>query len=433
MEEHDHDLWTGGSWESPQNPYPLPPPVHVPSPRRYTFSNAAPAAPQRRSRRAKWGFLLTLALILVLTGSLALLGPQLGDLGGKITAPWSGHFEGGDSYGEDGWSSGSEDAPLTADQYPTMPTAPTGTGTTVELVPAQGPALSNQEVYQRSLPSIVYIQSNGPGFTASGTGIVLTADGYILTNAHVVAEARSARVVLWDERSLEAKLVGWSAQEDLAVLKVESTDLTPAQFGDSRKLTVGDTAFAIGNPISASYRSTFTNGIISALDRYVQVDDVYMTLIQTTAPINFGNSGGALLNDRGQVVGVTTIKIMSEQATIEGMGFAIPSVRVKQIADLLIAGEEILPPALGVTVRQVAPPDMGLRVEEVGPDSPSQGILQVGDVIVAADGEAVRSNDDLRRIKARHLVGETMELTVLRAGTEITLSVPLMVDPSVES
>lgn len=430
MEEHDYSMWTGGSWERPQFQYPTPPPVHVPPPRRHVPA-PVPAAPRRNPRRAKWGFVLTLALILGLTGSLALLGDQLEGFGGKITVPWSDYFEGGGR--ADDWGQSGEDAPLTSDQYPTMPTAPTGSGTTVELLPAQGPALSNQEVYQRSLPSIVYIQSFGPNFTASGTGIVLTADGYILTNAHVVADASSAKVLLWDERSLDARLVGWSAEEDLAVLKVDSTDLLPAQFGDSRLLAVGDTAFAIGNPISLAYRSTFTNGIISALDRYMQVDDVYMTLIQTTTPINFGNSGGALLNDRGQVVGVTTIKIMSEEGTIEGMGFAIPSVRVKQIADLLIAGEEILSPALGITVRQVSPPDVGLRVEAVDADSPGVDVLLVGDVILAADGESVRTNSDLSRIKSRHVVGETMALTILRAGQELTVEVRLMIAPSVDS
>ena len=191
----------------------------------------------------------------------------------------------------------------------------------------------------------------GEGFSL-GTGIVFTADGYIVTNHHVIEGASAVTVSRLDDpaESYNALLVGSDARTDLAVLKVEAGDLIPAEFGDSTALQVGDPAYAIGNPLGATLPGTMTEGIISYLDRSIQVDGYERKLIQTSAALNSGNSGGALVNGYGQVVGVTTLKMMSDFDTIEGLGFAIPSATVKEIADELIArGDATGRPVLGIT------------------------------------------------------------------------------------
>lgn len=156
---------------------------------------------------------------------------------------------------------------------------------------------------------------------STGTGIVLTADGYIVTNAHIIAGAEQVNVTLSDDSLWSAQLVGFEPLEDLAVLKIDASGLTPAQFGDDTLLRSGDPVSAIGNPMG--YRSTITPGIVSALDQPVSVEGTTMYLLQTSAAINYGSSGGALLNDRGQVVGVTTIKIVADDGSAEG--WASPS------------------------------------------------------------------------------------------------------------
>lgn len=174
---------------------------------------------------------------------------------------------------------------------PSIPRAATGAGVTVELRLDTGETLTYTQIYDKNLPSMVSIQAEDAKSYSTGTGVVLTSDGYIITNAHVVAGADKVQVVCSDNRVLDAALVGFDANEDLAVLKVEATDLTPAEFGDSFALRCGDPVAAIGDPLG--YRSTITDGIVSALDRDVDVDGVSMVLIQTSAAINMGNSGGA--------------------------------------------------------------------------------------------------------------------------------------------
>jgi len=417
MEEQRNDnLWAGGRWEQAQPGYPLPPQVVVPLPG-HQQAVITPKEPKKR-RRAKIWFLGMLLLIVGLVGISVALQTALSLTGGIRPGGFFGgdgsHSEG--DYYYQGYNS----------TEPTIPRAENGTGVTLTLHSKTGEQLSKQEIYARNLPSIVYIEAWGNYEGGSGTGIIMTEDGYIVTNAHVISGAHTTEVVLWDDTVYSARLVGWNAEEDLAVIKIDAQGLTPAEFGNSGELVTGDDAFAMGNPLGEEYRATFTNGIISSLDRYIQVDDVYMNLIQTTAAINFGNSGGALLNDEGQVIGITTIKIMSDEGTVEAMGFAIPSRRVKQIVDLLIAGEEILTPALGITVKPVTEPAVGLRVEGVNAQSQIQrGDLQPGDIITAADGQSVRYSQDLERIKAGHLVGDTVVLTVTRGEEIFTVEILL--------
>ena len=241
---------------------------------------------------------------------------------------------------------------------------------------------------------------------STGTGIVLTADGYIVTNAHIIAGAEQVNVTLSDDSLWSAQLVGFEPLEDLAVLKIDASGLTPAQFGDDTLLRSGDPVSAIGNPMG--YRSTITPGIVSALDQPVSVEGTTMYLLQTSAAINYGSSGGALLNDRGQVVGVTTIKIVADDGSAEGLGFAIPTTRVKQVVDRLIAGAPVTRPSPGDHRTPGPGENGGLVVEEVDPDSDChrQGI-QPQDIIVAANGQQVQTFADLERIKRTLDVGDS--------------------------
>ena len=317
------------------------------------------------------------------------------------------------------------DAPNTLDR------APVGDGTVLTLTPAGETALSAGAVYDKVLPSIVSIRATLDSGTALGTGVILSSDGYILTNAHVIAGSSKVEVTLSDNSSKKGLLVGTDTDTDLAVLKVDAQDLPAAEFGDSSLLKVGDVAYAIGNPLGEELRGTITDGIISALDRSVSVSGRDMTLIQTTAALNSGNSGGALINVYGQVVGITNMKMMSYYDTIEGLGFAIPTTTAKSVVDQLIElGYVSGKPALGVTVlAQSADGDTpdGLFVTDVAKasDAYAKGI-RAGYVITAVDSQEVRTAETLTGILARHAVGDAVELTVWTGSETRYCSVVLM-------
>lgn len=217
-------------------------------------------------------------------------------------------------------------APAASEQPTTVERAPLGDGTTLELFPLpEGEPLRFQEIYQANLSCIVSVRGTKGSSMSLGTGVIMSENGYIITNSHVIEGCSAVDVVLWDERVYPALLVGRDEQTDLAVLKVECTGLSPADFGDSGLLRVGDVALAIGNPLGEDLRGTMTDGIISALNRDVNVDGRTMSLIQTTAALNSGNSGGALINEYGQVIGITNLKMQSYYDTVEGL--ASPSLR----------------------------------------------------------------------------------------------------------
>ena len=269
------------------------------------------------------------------------------------------------------------------------------------------------------------IESEHADGYSSGTGVILTQDGYLITNAHVVAGAQSVRVILHDNRALPASLVGFDAVEDLAVLKVEAEGLIPAEFGDSNALRIGEPVAALGD--SLGYRATFTDGIVSALDREVQVDDTKMTLIQTSAAINYGNSGGPLFNQYGQVVGINTVKIVSEDGSAEGLGFAIPSRRVKYVADRLIAGEEVRAGIFGFMVYRTLAEGGGLELQSVerSSDAWAKG-LRSGDVLLEANGVPITGLEVLTRLKLDLGAGDSVTLTYLRNGERYTVDVELI-------
>ncbi len=304
----------------------------------------------------------------------------------------------------------------------TIPTAPWGQGVTVEMHAGGGQELTPQEIYARVNPSVVTVMAWLDKGASVGTGVILTADGYILTNYHVLSGGNLCQIALDNGTVYDGSYVAGDAGNDIALLKVEAQGLPAAELGDSDELTVGDRVYAIGNPLGTELRGTFTDGIVSAIDRDVAVDDRTMTLIQTNAALNNGNSGGPLINAYGQVVGINTIKMSSSYSTIEGLGFALPTASVTYLVnDLLTYGAVQPEPLLGVSVSvsAVTLPDgtQGISVKEVAEGGAAeQAGVQEGDVIVTANGQAVSSSRGLLRIRRGLKVGGTLTLRLWRDG-----------------
>ena len=264
---------------------------------------------------------------------------------------------------------------------------------------------------------------------ATGSGIIISEDGYIVTNNHVIAsensssyysilEATGISVTLYGEKTeYPATIVGSDAYTDLAVLKIDCEGLVPATLGDSDSVQVGEFAMAIGNPLGMT--STVTTGIVSALNREIESDDgtVYVT-IQTDAAINSGNSGGALVNADGKVIGINTLKLGGEG--VEGMGFAIPINSAKSVIDQLIEFQTVKRPALGITATAITEEQakrynvpVGVYVESVEKDSSAdEAGLKVGDIITELNGKAVANVTELNREKNNYKIGDEITLKV---------------------
>lgn len=306
----------------------------------------------------------------------------------------------------------------------------------VENIP-EGGGLSLQEIYTRNIVSVVSISCQSSRSSSSGTGVILSADGYIVTNAHVVEGAQTVTVQLTDDRTYSAQIVGYDDISDLSVLHIDCTDLSPAQFGDSSTLRVGDTVVAIGDPLGVEFRGTYTNGIVSAINRDVEVNGRIMTLIQTNAALNSGNSGGPLINCYGQVIGINTMKIgtFTDTAGVEGLGFAIPSAQVKEIVDQIVSqGYVSGRPTLGITGETLStfyqhyyrmPAGLYITDVESGSDAESKGI-QEGDMLLYLGETRITSMEDLKSAIYDCRVGQTLEAIIYRRGqqyrVELTLS-----------
>lgn len=299
--------------------------------------------------------------------------------------------------------------------------------------------LSLQELYSRCAQSVVGIRADyadESGY-AWGTGIVVSADGLILTNQHVIDLATSATVTLSDGGEYPAKLVGEDVVTDIALLQIQAEGLVPAQFGDSGELQVGESVAAIGNPLSDRFTNSLTDGIVSAINRDVTVDGRQMTLIQTNAALNEGNSGGPLLNRQGQVVGVTNMKMVNyySEVTVEGIGFAIPSTTVKTVVDQLLAqGSVVGRPGIGITVIPVdrtvserfdIPRGLYVCDVERSSDAWAQGV-RPDDIILKVNGLEVRSSSELIAIRDSLSVGDSLDVTLWRDGQQLRLSFRLM-------
>lgn len=332
----------------------------------------------------------------------------------------------------------------------------------IEKAESDGAELTTEEIVQKLLPSVVGIESqftvtsmnNGYyyGFgnmpsassaTGTGTGVVITDDGYIVTNAHVIYDseygaglADDIKVHMNDDNSYDAEVVGYDTDCDLAVLKIKADGLTAAEFGDSDGLMLGESVVAIGNPLGFDLMNTVTSGIVSGLNRNITINDKAMNLIQTDTAINEGNSGGPLINKKGQVIGINSSKMSSSygSASIEGIGFAIPSNEVSQIIDdLMEYGYVTGKPQLGIscqnvtdTISQMYNIPVGIYVTEVSRNSAADKAgLQSGDVITAVDDTEVSTSEELNAQKNKHSAGDTIEITYVRSGKEKTTEVVL--------
>lgn len=327
---------------------------------------------------------------------------------------------------------------------------PTSTGssggtTTINVADGSSPISA---IAKANMPAVVSIVNNssttyndvffGRNYTqdsqASGSGVIISTDGYIVTNYHVIENAYKLTVTLYDGRVFDAQLIGGDESTDLAVLKIDADNLTAATIGDSDALEVGDLLVAIGNPLDAqAFAWTVTDGIVSGLGRTVETDGQSFTLIQTNAAINAGNSGGALLNGKGELVGINSMKISG--SSVEGMGFAIPINDAKPIIEQLISQGYVSRPYLGIAgyninenlLSQVTLKcDNGILVTQLTKDGPAEKYgLKVGDIIYQADGKTIASFDDLSAVLDEHNVGDTITLSINRDGTEMTVNVTL--------
>ena len=296
--------------------------------------------------------------------------------------------------------------------------------------------MSLQEIYETNIPAVVSISASTGSGSSTGTGVVLSANGYLLTNYHVIRQALAINVTLTDERELRATLVGEDPVSDLAVLRVDAEDLTPAQFGDSDGVRVGDSVVAIGDPLGVELRGTMTDGIVSAISRDVQVDGRVMNLIQTNAALNSGNSGGPLINRFGQVIGINTMKIgtFADSSGVEGLGFAIPSATVQEIVNQLLSqGYVSGRPWLGIEGESFSTfyqrfyrIPKGLYVTDVQVGSPAEAAgLRIGDIILTADGGSVTDMDALNAQLYTHAPGDSMTFSVYRNGRQGDVTVAL--------
>lgn len=299
--------------------------------------------------------------------------------------------------------------------------------------------MAGEDIYKKVSPSVVSVISTTSEGTGSGSGVIMSKDGYIITNNHVVEGAQSVSVQLSDGTSLDAEIVGTDEQTDLAVIKVTpKSDLTAAEFGDSDELEPGEYAYAIGSPGGVQFANTITGGRISAINRDLTVNDRVMTLIQTDASINNGNSGGALINKYGQVVGITSAKLSGNafgSATVEGMGFAIPINTAKDIVDELIQNGYVSGrPSIGITGQNVESSDgkvSGVQVYSIDSraKAASEG-LQVGDVITAVDGTPTPTMDEVNTLKQDKKAGDKLTLSVYRISTGKTLNITITLTDS---
>ena len=307
-------------------------------------------------------------------------------------------------------------------------------------------------VAQKILPSIVGIKVEYPvssifsvqssTATAEGSGIIMSADGYILTNNHVVnssssssyyaiGEASKVSVYLYNDTiEYTATVIGTDEETDLAVIKIDKDGLTAAELGDSDAIKVGEFAMAVGNPLGM--QSSVTAGMISALNRDItDSDGKTYTLIQTDAAINSGNSGGALVNSEGKVLGINSLKVSA--TGVEGMGFAIPINSAKPIYEQLIKYSEVKRPYIGITGRDLSSKNAsqynlaeGVYVVSVEEFSAAEKAgIKSGDVIIKVDGQTIKTMTELNNIKNKHAIGDTMTITINRNGQEKDVTVTL--------
>ncbi|MBE7008501.1 MAG: PDZ domain-containing protein [Ruminococcaceae bacterium] len=319
----------------------------------------------------------------------------------------------------------------------------------VETVAVTGTKpLSFSELYKANINSVVSINTttttnifNQTVQSASaGSGFIITADGYIVTNYHVIDSANEVKVTLYDGKEYAAKIIGGDSDYDIAVLKIDATDLKPVTIGSSATLQIGDDIAAIGNPLG-ELTFSMSEGIVSCVDREINVDGTPFNMIQVTAAINPGNSGGPLFNTYGEVVGIVSAKYSAYANTVaEGLGFAIPiNDVIAMVEDIMENGRVTNRPYFAITAEEVTARraqqngysvDAGVRVSsvEAGGAAEKAG-LQVGDIIVKVGDKDITSMKDLNGAKKSYKAGDTASVTVNRNGTEVTLSITFDATP----
>ena len=430
-------------WQAVSQP-PVPPPPVSENP------DAPKKRPGRGQRRFLWGTGILAGLLIALyIGYTAAVLIQGGDTG--LSAEGSAVIvddgESSDGGFEFDWDNGEpeqsqpDDTQLEQPQH--MAPSVSYRDQAIDLESRDGKEeLTNNEVYKKLTNSVVgiaarYEVASGVYTVSQGSGIIASEDGYIITNAHVIGETRTAEVVVYlaDGTTYGAVVIGYDRMTDLAALKIDATGLTPAEFGDSDELEVGDPVLALGSPGGLDFQNTLTNGIVSALDR--EVSGRSGTYIQTNAAINPGNSGGPLVNQYGQVIGINSSKIMA--TGYEGMGFAIPTRSAQTILhDLIACGYVQGRPRLGITGRTVEQngySPAGFQIESVGEDS---GFAKVGtkknDIITAVNGETVTSLEEVQAIIFEFDPGDTVTITLYRPsprggeGQYLDVEVELLAD-----
>lgn len=266
-----------------------------------------------------------------------------------------------------------------------------------------------------------------------GSGVIFKADGYIVTNNHVIEGAKEIIVSLSDGRTVNGKLIGADPLTDIAVVKIDAKDLTAAPFGNSDEIVVGEPAIAIGNPLGLEFQGSVTTGVISALNRTLDISDKRLKLLQTDAAISPGNSGGALVNADGEVIGINSAKMAA--SGVEGMGFAIPINTVQEIIGQLLDKGYVIRPYLGVSVFDKASAarqgyrlnaEHGVYVQAVTLRGPADRAgIQHGDLILSIDGTATDTFTDLRNAISEHKVGDTIKITIDRNGNKLELEAKL--------
>ena len=384
---------------------------------------------RRRRRRVITGVSLLAVLICLGVGIWYMTWDDPAYGGGR----WEGNYY--PPYGEDYyWDTGElSEAETTIERYPTG-------GDARLVLTAEHPAepLSAGEVYEKVNPSVVTVLGEQRASYSVGTGVIFSEDGYIVTNYHVISGCSSCAVWVTDSYGIdteyEARLVGYDEDNDLAVLKIDAIELPVAEFGVSDDLEVGDRVYAIGNPLGLELRNTLTDGLVSAIDRDVDVEGVNMTLIQTNAALNSGNSGGPLINQYGQVVGINTIKMMSGDDTIEGLGFAIPtSLAVRWVNEMIEYGEIQPQPVLGLSISLIPEtlPDGGRGLEVV---SVTEGLsgdnagIRVGDYIISFNGQEVASTAEILAIRRELQVGDLVPVRIWRNGEYLDITMEMMAE-----
>ena len=376
------------------------------------LGEAYPRAASRRGHRPRFGLLIvTVVLVSALTGGLA--GGAFGYWAAQATAPEAPTVE------QPARAVTVVDQPVAEREAPVIER---------EVVEEETATIS---AVQRVQPAVVTVLNQGRFGSGSGSGVIISQDGYIVTNNHVVEGARQLGVIFSDGRQVEARLVGTFALTDLAVIQVDGSVSAVAELGDSDALVPGARVITIGSPLGR-FQNTVTTGIVSALNR--QVSEL-TGLIQTDAPINSGNSGGPLINSAGQVVGINTLVVRGGQNETEGLGFAVPSNTVQAVADQLITNGQVERPYLGITFRPVDPNEAqelgvvigeGVQVGQITPDSPvAQANLKTGDIIIGIDGHPINANTSLLNLLLRFRVGQQVDLDIVRDGQPDTLQVTL--------